>query len=109
MTKKRSASKERESKCNESRCISKLRSLGSSCWNTPGPEVEAGYGVFLSTFSEALIVDSKEERKVLGARGVCSSEEPVSQRLSMLNPKPRLGASFGPKTDANDTGLESCS
>lgn len=57
VVKKWSASNERESKCNESRRISKLKSPGS-CWNTPGPEVGGGWR------SDALVLDF-EERKVL--------------------------------------------
>jgi len=102
VVKKRSASNERDSKCNESRRISKLRSPGS-CWNTPGPEVGGGCGV---TFACSDVLDS-EERKVLWVRGVYSSEEPLSEKSSMLNPKPRFSTSFKPKTDANDAGFES--
>ena len=98
MVKKRSASNERESKCNESKRISKLRSPGS-CWNTPGPG--GGYGVTFAWHSDVLVLDS-EERKVLWVRGVCSSEEPLSEKSSMLNPKPRFSTSFEPKTGAND-------
>jgi len=104
VVKKRSASKERESKCNESRRISKPRSSGSSCWNTPGPEVRGGYG------SKVLILDSLEEveeRKVLCARGVYSSEERLVQKLSMLSPKPRFSTASESKMDANDAGLVS--
>lgn len=99
VVKKWSASNERESKCNESRRISKLRSPGS-CWNTPGPEV-GGYGVTFAWRSDVLVLDS-EERKVLRVRGVCSSEETLSEKSSMPNPKPRFSTSFEPKTDAND-------
>lgn len=88
--KKWSASKEIESKCSESRRISKLRSPGS-CLKTPGPEVRGGYGVIFSRLDEVLILDSNEGRKVLW--GVCSSEEPLSQKLSTLNPKPRFSTS----------------
>jgi len=98
VVKKWSASNERESKCNESRRISKLRSPGSF-WNTPGPE--GGYGITFAWRSDALVLDS-EERKVLWVRGVCSSEEPLSEKSSMLNPKPRFSISFEPKTGAND-------
>ena len=97
--KKRSASNERGSKCNESRRISKLRSPGS-CWNTPGPEA-GGYGITFAWRSDVLVLDS-EERKDLWVRGVRSSEEPLSEKLSMLNPKPGFSTSFEPKTDAND-------
>lgn len=97
MVKKRSASNERESKCNESRCISRLRSPGS-CWNTPG--LEGGYRVSFGWHS-VLVLDS-EERKVLWFRGVCSSEDPRSEKSSMLNPNPRFSTSFEPKTCAND-------
>lgn len=110
MVKKRSASKERESKRNESRRISKLRSPGS-CWNTSGPEVGGGCGVTFSWRSEILVLDSLEEveeRKVLWARGVCSSEEHLAEKLSILNPNPRLGTTSESKTDANDIGLVFC-
>ena len=96
VVKKWSASNERESKCNESRRISKLRSPGGSCWNTPGPE--GGYT--FACCSDVLVLDS-EERKVLWVRGVCSSEEPLSEKSSMLNPKPKFSTSFEPKTGAN--------
>jgi len=99
VVKKWSASNERESKCNESRRISKLRSPGS-CWNTPGPE-GGGCGVTFAWHSDVLVLYS-EERKVLWVRGVCSSEEPLSEKSSMLNPKPRFSTSFEPKTGAND-------
>jgi len=98
VVKKRSASNERESKCNESRRISKLRSPGS-CWNTPGPEVGGGYGGTFAWRSDVLVLDS-EERKVLWDRGVYPSEEPLSEKSSMLNPKPRFSPSFEPKTEA---------
>lgn len=39
---------------------------------------------------------------------MCSSEERLSQRLSMFNPKPRFSASFESKTDANDARPVSC-
>lgn len=107
MVQKRSASNERESKCNESRRISKLRSP-DSCWNTPGPEVGEGYGVTFSWYSEVLVPDS-EERKVLWACGVYSSEESLSENLSMLNPKPKFSTSFEPKIDPNDAGFVSLS
>jgi len=100
VVKKWSASNERESKCNESRRISKLRSPGS-CWNTPGPLTGGGYRVTFVWRSDVLVLDS-EERKVLWVRGVCSSEEPLSEKSSMLNPKPRFSTSFEPKTGAND-------
>ena len=96
--KKWSASNERESKCKESRRISKLRSP-DSCWNTPG--TGGGYGVIFTWRSDVLVLDS-EERKVLWVRGVCSSEEPLSEKSSMLNPKPRFSTSFEPKTGAHD-------
>jgi len=101
---KRSASKERESKCNESRRISKLRSPGSSC-NTPCPEVEGGYEVTFSWRSGVLVSYSEEveERKVLWARGVYSSEEPLSEKLSVLNPKPRFNVSLVTETGPNDS------
>jgi len=98
----RSASKERESKCNESRRISKLRSPGS-CWNTPSPEVEGEYAVTFSSRLEVLVPYSEkvEERKVLWARGVYSSEEPLSEKLSVLNPKPRFNVSLVTETGSN--------
>jgi len=106
---KRSASKERESKCNESRRISKLRSPGSSC-NTPCPEVEGGYEVTFSWRSEVLVSYSEEveERKVLWARGVYSSEEPLSEKLSMLNPTPRFSISLGPETGPSSVYMGVC-
>jgi len=100
VVKKWSASNERESKCNESSRISKLRSPGS-CWNTPGPLTGGGYRVTFVWHSDVLVVDS-EERKVLWVRGVCSSEEPLSEKSSMLNPKLRFSTSFEPKTGANE-------
>ena len=96
VVKKRSASNESESKCNESRRISKLRSPGS-CWNTPGPE----NGIIFAWRSDVLVLNS-EEWKVLWIRGVCSSEEPLSKKSSMLNPKPRFGTAFAPETGAYD-------
>jgi len=103
VVKKWSASNERESKCNESRRISKLRSPGP-CWNTPGPG--GGYGFTFPWRSDVVVLDS-EERKVLWVRGVCSSEEPLSEKSSRLNPKPRFSTSFEPKTGANDAELVS--
>lgn len=85
-----------------------------SCWNTSGPEVGGGYGATLSWRSEVLILDpvEVEDRKVLWARGVFSSEfsseELLAQKLSMLNPKPRFSTSTESKTDANDAGMISC-
>ena len=106
MVKKWSASNERESKCNESRRISKLTSPGS-CRNTPGPLTEGGgYRVTFVWRSEVLVLDSKE-RNVLWVRGVCSSEEPLSEKSSMLNLKPRFSTSFEPKTGANDARFAS--
>jgi len=102
VVKKRSASKERESKCSESKRISKLRSP-DSCWNTPGPQVA---GDTFSRRSEVLILtplEEMEERKV----SVSSSEERLAQILSILNPKPRFSTSES-KTDANDAGFVSC-
>jgi len=104
VAKKWSASNERESKCNESRRISKLRSPGS-CWNTPGPE-GGRYGVTFAWRSDVLVLDF-EERKVLWVRGVCSSEEPLSEKSSMLNPKPRFSTPFEPETGANDAEFAS--
>ena len=48
-----------------------------------------------------------EERKILWARGVCSSEERPAQILSMSNPKPRFSTSFESKT-VSGAGLGSC-
>jgi len=100
---KRSASKERGSKCNESRRISKLRSPGS-CWNTPSPQVERGYVVTFSSRSEVPVPYSEEvvERKVLWARGVFSSEKLLSEKLSVLNPKARFKVSLVTETRPND-------
>ena len=95
MVKKWSASNEIESKCNESKRISKLGSPGSY-WNIPGPGGRYGF-----TFAWRSDVDS-EEWRVLWVRGVCSSEEPLSEKSSMLNPKPRFSTSFEPKTGAHD-------
>jgi len=53
-------------------------------------------------------VEEVEDRKVLWARGVFSSEELLAQKLSMLNPKPRFSTSTESKTDANDAGMISC-